>query len=152
MQVRRSLEEKLNGDLENMRDLLQAARPDPIGALLVFLDLLTCEVERIAELFLAHCKHHPAHAHAAPHVLVDRVGGFFCGHNDTLLRSRDSRSVFMLRNQNAIDFREPYCSTPINYDVFPGFPRLRIGYNLTGGKAFAGDFIRCSAMLWKQAT
>jgi hypothetical protein len=40
-----------------MGDLLQPARPDPVGASLVFLHLLEGEAECGTQLFLAHCKH-----------------------------------------------------------------------------------------------
>jgi hypothetical protein len=59
--------------------LLQPARSDAVGALLVFLHLLEREAERIAQSPLAHCKHPTAHAHPAADVLVDGVRGLLCG-------------------------------------------------------------------------
>jgi hypothetical protein len=38
--------------------MLQAAGAYPIGALLVFLDLLECDAEMLAEFFLTHTEHH----------------------------------------------------------------------------------------------
>ena len=73
-------------------DLLQPARADAVGALLVFLHLLEGQTERVAELFLAHAQHHPAHAHAAAHMLVDRIGGLL-RHNDLLCDYRLDRNV-----------------------------------------------------------
>src|SRR3974390_3465277 len=64
-QVGRPLEEELDRNLQDLRNLLQAAGTDAVGALLIFLDLLERKAEGIAELLLAHVKHHPAHAHTA---------------------------------------------------------------------------------------
>ena len=64
-----------------MRDLLQAARADPVGALFVFLHLLKRQAKSIAEFLLAHSEHHAAHAHAAADVLVDRVRCLFSYHH-----------------------------------------------------------------------
>ena len=88
MQIGRAFEEECDRDLQDVGDLLQPARADAIGALLVFLHLLKCKPERIAELLLAHAEHHAAHAHAAADVLVDRVRGLLGSHND-LLCGRD---------------------------------------------------------------
>jgi hypothetical protein len=43
--------------------LLEPAGADPIGALLVFLDLLERQGKGVAKLLLAHCEHHATHAH-----------------------------------------------------------------------------------------
>jgi hypothetical protein len=61
--------------LKDMGDLLQPAGPDAVGAFLIFLHLLEGEAERVTQLFLAHCKHHAAHAHPAANVLVGGVRG-----------------------------------------------------------------------------
>src|SRR5262249_30790963 len=45
-------------------------------ALLVFLDLLEGQTERLAELLLAHAQHDAAHAHPAANIFVNRVGCF----------------------------------------------------------------------------
>ena len=55
-------------------DLLNAARADAVGALLVFPRLLS-QAERIAELFLAHAEHDATHAHATADIL--QQGGRF---------------------------------------------------------------------------
>jgi len=73
VQVGRTLEEERYRNLQNVGDLLQAARSDAVSALLVFLHLLEGEAERIAQFLLAHCKHQAAHAHSAADVLVDGV-------------------------------------------------------------------------------
>src|SRR5262245_64439613 len=49
-----AFEEECNRDLQNMGNLLQSAGADPVRALLVFLDLLERQAERIPQLFLAH--------------------------------------------------------------------------------------------------
>src|SRR5205814_8661027 len=71
--MRRTLEEECNGDLQDVRDVLEPPRADAVDALLVFLYLLERDAERVAELRLAHAEHHPAHAYAAADVPVDRV-------------------------------------------------------------------------------
>src|SRR5687768_13674264 len=75
--MRPAFEEKRNRHLKDVRDLLQAAGADAVGALLVFLHLLEGQAERVAELLLTHAQHHAAHAHATPDVLVGRVGSLF---------------------------------------------------------------------------
>ena len=67
------------GTCRNVGDLLQPARSDAVGAVLVFLHLLEGESERIAQFRLAHCKHLAAHAHAAADVLVGGVRGLLRG-------------------------------------------------------------------------
>jgi hypothetical protein len=58
-----------------MREVLQAARADAVRSLLIFLHLLECEPERIAELLLGHSENHPAHPDTAAHMLIDKVEG-----------------------------------------------------------------------------
>src|SRR5215831_14681660 len=77
--VRRTLKKKRDRHLEDLADLLKPAGPDPISPLLVFLHLLESKAEGIAELFLTHAQHHPAHAHARTDMLVDRIRCLF-GH------------------------------------------------------------------------
>src|SRR5467141_1048278 len=55
--------------------MLQPARADAVRALLVFLDLLKRQAKCAAESRLAHCQHHPAHAHPAADVLLDGIWG-----------------------------------------------------------------------------
>src|SRR4030088_3712432 len=59
--------------LKDVRHVLQAARTDAVGALLVFLHLLERDLERLAQLLLAHAEHLPAHPQPAAYVLVDRI-------------------------------------------------------------------------------
>src|SRR5438046_3819994 len=77
--MRRTLEEECNGNLQDVRDVLQSTRADAVGALLVLLHLLERQAERIAEVCLAHRKHHPPHANAGADVPVDRIWGLL-GH------------------------------------------------------------------------
>jgi hypothetical protein len=63
-----------------LEHLLQPARTDAVGALLVFLHLLKRQAEGIAELFLTHAQHHSPHAHARTDMLVDWIGNFLCRH------------------------------------------------------------------------
>src|SRR5262249_48530300 len=58
-----------------MGHLLQSARPDAVGASLVFLHLLEGRPECATQLFLAHCKHPAAHTPRAADILVDGVRG-----------------------------------------------------------------------------
>jgi hypothetical protein len=84
MQVRRALEEERHRYLQNVGDLLQPARPDAVRAFLVFLDLLEGKTECVAQLLLAHCEHHAAHAHPAANVSVDGVRGLLGGGHNNL--------------------------------------------------------------------
>src|SRR3954468_4164799 len=72
--ARGRLRRKRDRYLQDDRYLLQPARTDAVGSLLVFLNLLECEVERVAKLFLAHPEHHAAHADATADMSVDRIG------------------------------------------------------------------------------
>src|SRR6266576_1513992 len=104
--MRRTLEEECNGDLQDLRDVLESTRADAVGAFLVFLYLLKRDAERIAELRLAHAEHHPAHAYAAADVPVDRVWGLL-GH---LLRSRFAVGVTYRRKANSALLNHLGCS------------------------------------------
>src|SRR5262249_52818729 len=83
---RRTIEEERHRNLENVRNLLQPARADAIGALFVFLHLLKSQAKSIAELFLTHRQHHATHAHAATDMLIDRIWRLL-GHHLTRLLS-----------------------------------------------------------------
>jgi hypothetical protein len=50
------------GDLQDVGDLLQPARPHTVRALLVFLHLLERKVEFISQIGLAHIQHDSAHS------------------------------------------------------------------------------------------
>jgi cellobiose-specific phosphotransferase system component IIA len=82
---RRALEKERDRHLQDLRDLLKAARADTVSALLVFLNLLERQAESVAELLLAHPQHHAAHAHAAADMLVDRVRRLLGHHKTELL-------------------------------------------------------------------
>src|SRR5450759_5436114 len=71
-----SLEQKRYRHLKYFGDLLDAACTDPVGALLVFLNLLEGEAQCFAELLLAHAQHDAAHAHTTADIFVNRVGLF----------------------------------------------------------------------------
>ena len=71
--TRRAFEEERHRDLQDVRDVLQPARANAVRALLVFLDLLKRQPKCVAEIRLAHCQHHPAHAHPVADVLVDGI-------------------------------------------------------------------------------
>jgi hypothetical protein len=73
MLIGRAFEKEGHRDLQDLGNLLQATGTNPVGPLLIFLDLLECDAQGFAELFLSHSKHQPAHANAAPDVLVDRI-------------------------------------------------------------------------------
>ena len=64
------------GTCKYFGDLLDAAGADPVGALLVFLNLLEGQAQCFAEFFLAHAQHDAAHAHTAADIFVNRIGRF----------------------------------------------------------------------------
>src|SRR5579862_2261604 len=78
--VGRAIEEERDRYLQDVGDLLQAAGPYSVCALLVFLHLLKCQTQRVSELFLAHAQHHSAHAYPTANVLIDWIRRFFCYH------------------------------------------------------------------------
>src|SRR2546425_12089188 len=71
--MRRSLEEERHRHLQDVRDVLQAARADAVSALLVLLHLLERKAKRVPELLLAHAEDPPAHTHPAANVLVNWI-------------------------------------------------------------------------------
>src|SRR5215467_14366149 len=76
-QVWCALEEKWHRDLQDVRDVLQAARADAVLSALIFLHLLEREPEAVAEFLLTHSEHHPTHPDTAAYVLVDGVWDLF---------------------------------------------------------------------------
>src|SRR3954451_20812410 len=74
--ARTALEQEGHRHLENFGNLLDAARADPVCALLVFLNLLESQAQSFTELFLAHAQHDAAHPHATADIFVNRVGRF----------------------------------------------------------------------------
>jgi hypothetical protein len=68
-----------SSDCSSADDLLdEIDDATPVRALLVFLNLLKCNPERVADFRLSHLE--PAHAHAAADVLVDKVRRFGLWH------------------------------------------------------------------------
>jgi hypothetical protein len=66
--ARHASKEEFDRYSQDVRKLLQVARADSIGALLIFLHLLKREAERVRALLLSRAKHDPPHSHAAaPH-------------------------------------------------------------------------------------
>src|ERR1700730_15676967 len=63
-----------------MANLLQSARADAVRALLVFLDLLKGDAERIAQMRLTHIQHHTAYTTPTADRLVYRIGRFSTSH------------------------------------------------------------------------
>ena len=74
---RRALEEERHRNLQDMRDVLEAARADSICTLFVFLHLLERQAKGMPEFLLAHAEHQPAHAHTSANVLVGGVWQLF---------------------------------------------------------------------------
>src|ERR1700761_3689332 len=70
-----------------MSDLLNPARANSIGALFVFLHLLKCQTQGVAEFLLTHSKHHATHPHATADMLVGRIRRLL-GQHDRLLFPR----------------------------------------------------------------
>jgi hypothetical protein len=66
-------EEETGRHAKSVGDLMQAASADPVGALLVFLDLLERDAERRGELLLAHANQESPHADAAADLPVHRM-------------------------------------------------------------------------------
>jgi hypothetical protein len=71
--ARRSVEEKRNRHLKDLRNVLQPARANAIGSLLIFLNLLERQSKPVRKVGLAHFEHQAAHAHAAANMLVDGI-------------------------------------------------------------------------------
>jgi hypothetical protein len=59
-----------------MGQLMKAAGADPVGALLVLLDLLERQSQSIRQLHLAEAEHQSTHADTATDMLVYRVSLF----------------------------------------------------------------------------
>src|SRR6266852_1663545 len=66
-------EENRNRDFQDRGDPLQPPRADPVGALLVFLNLLEGESKRITELLLRHLPLEPERANLAADLDVQGV-------------------------------------------------------------------------------
>ena len=66
-------EEVGDRDIEKIGKLLQATGADPIRPILVFLDLLGTDIERLAYRGLAHARDEPTHSHSGSNLRVDGV-------------------------------------------------------------------------------
>src|ERR1700693_4912565 len=64
------LEEVAGRDAEKIGDLLQATGADPVRAVLVLLDLLGTDIERLAYRGLAHAQDEPTHSHSGSNLRV----------------------------------------------------------------------------------
>jgi hypothetical protein len=73
----RALKEERHRHLQDVGNLLQAARTNAVRPLLILLHLLERDPHCIAELRLAHAEHHSAHPHAIGHVFIDYVERLF---------------------------------------------------------------------------
>ena len=58
-------------------NLEQPAGADAVDAFFVFLNLLKCQAQKIAQLFLAHADQHAPDAHAIADLSIDGIGLFF---------------------------------------------------------------------------
>jgi hypothetical protein len=67
------LEEVAGRDAEKIGDLLQATGADSIRAILVLLDLLETDMERLAYRGSAHTQNEPTHLHSGSYLRVDGV-------------------------------------------------------------------------------
>src|SRR5262245_14632144 len=65
--------EELHRDAEHLGHLIELAGADPVRTFLVFLHLLECETEMLAQFLLTHPHKHPLHPDAVAHVDVDGV-------------------------------------------------------------------------------
>jgi hypothetical protein len=71
-----------------VRDVLEAIGSNPVGAVLVLLELPTRNAECVGQLLLRHAEQQSAHPHAGADMRVDGVGGSVCEH-ENLCRSGD---------------------------------------------------------------
>src|SRR5580693_1071183 len=67
------VEEEGDRNVQHATEIMQPAGADPIGAALVFLDLLKGQSDRLPKLFLAEAEHVSAEPHAGADMDIDRV-------------------------------------------------------------------------------
>jgi hypothetical protein len=82
------LEKENQGDLQSVRDVIEATGSDAVGAVLIVLELLTGNAECVGQLLLRHAEQQSAHPQAGADMRVDGVGGSVREH-DNLCRSGD---------------------------------------------------------------
>jgi hypothetical protein len=68
-----STEEEGDRNVQHATEIMQPAGTDPIGASLVFLNLLKGQSDRLSKLFLAEAKHVSAEPDAVADMDIDRV-------------------------------------------------------------------------------
>jgi hypothetical protein len=68
---RHLVEEELDRHVEDLGELIEPARADPVRAALVFLDLLEGQPQGLGQLLLAHPEHGPPQADAGAHMRID---------------------------------------------------------------------------------
>jgi hypothetical protein len=71
-----------------VRDVIEAIGSNPVGAVLILLELLTRNAECVGQLLLRHAEQQSAHPHAGADMRVDGVGGSVREH-ENLCRSGD---------------------------------------------------------------
>jgi hypothetical protein len=71
--TRHSVEEERNRHLKDLGDVLQPARANAVGPLLIFLNLLKRQSKRVRKSCLAHFEHQAPHPHAAADMPVDGI-------------------------------------------------------------------------------
>jgi hypothetical protein len=69
------LEKENQGDLQSVGDVIEAIGSDPVGAVLIVLDLLAGNAECVGQFLLRHAEQQSAQPHAGADMRVDRVGG-----------------------------------------------------------------------------
>ena len=67
------LEEIPNRHRQGSGDLLKSAGSDPIGALLVFLDLLQCHAKAVTELLLTEAEDQSAQSHSLADLKINQI-------------------------------------------------------------------------------
>ena len=67
------VEEERDRDVQHATEIMQPAGADPVGASLVFLNLLKSQSDRFSKLFLAEAQHVSAEPDAGADVDIDRV-------------------------------------------------------------------------------
>src|SRR3954454_9846206 len=70
------VEEERYRHVQNLAQLIEPARPDPVCAALVFLHLLEGQPDRLTELFLAEAEHVAAQSQPYPDADIDRIRRF----------------------------------------------------------------------------
>jgi hypothetical protein len=75
--------EEVHRHVQDARHFIEAAGANAVNALFVFLHLLKCKPQQIAQPFLTHANQHAPDAHTTADLNVDRIG-LLLGHGPTL--------------------------------------------------------------------